>query len=108
MTAVQVCAVSALAQYRPLRVELKDIDVAIVRVGDEFFAIQDVCSHGEVPLSDGEVDIEDGVCTIECALHGSRFDLTTGVPTCPPATMAVPIYPVTIIDDNVYLELENG
>ncbi|MCW2603104.1 MAG: sufE [Pseudonocardiales bacterium] len=108
MTAVQVCAVSDLREYVPLRVELERIDVAVVRVGAEVFAIEDVCSHADVPLSDGDVEIEDGVCTIECALHGSRFDLTTGKPTGPPASMAVPVYPVEIIDDIVYLKLENG
>jgi 3-phenylpropionate/trans-cinnamate dioxygenase ferredoxin subunit len=108
VTAVRVCAVADLRENVPRRVELERIDVAIVRVGQEIFAIEDVCSHGYYPLSDGEVEVEDGVCTLECALHGSRFDLTTGTPTGPPATMAVPVYPVEIIDDIVYLELENG
>ena len=108
MTAVRVCAIADLEQYVPLRVELERVDVAVVRVGEDIFAIEDVCSHGEVPLSDGDVEIENGVCTIECALHGSRFDLTTGKPTGPPASMAVPVYPVEIIGDIVYLKLENG
>ena len=73
----------------PLRVELAEIDVAVVRVGDEVFAIEDVCSHADFPLSEGEVD----GCTIECALHGSRFDLRTGKPTGPPATPPVTVFP---------------
>jgi 3-phenylpropionate/trans-cinnamate dioxygenase ferredoxin subunit len=103
-----VCAVADLREYSPRRVELDRIDVAIVRVGEQIFAIEDVCSHADYPLSDGEVEVENGICTIECALHGSRFDLATGKPTGPPASMAVPVYPVEIIDDIVYLELENG
>ncbi len=55
-------------------------------------ALLDECSHGQVALSDG--DVEDGF--VECWLHGSRFDLLTGKPTGPPATAPVPIYPVRI------------
>ena len=108
MTGVAVCAVADLVERRPLRVELERVDVAVVRVGEQIFAIEDVCSHAEVPLSDGDVEIENGVCTIECALHGSRFSLIDGEPTGPPASLPVPTYPVEIIDDIVYLELENG
>ena len=41
---------------------------------DNFYAIYDECSHAAVALSEGEVD----GCTLECWLHGSRFDLRTG------------------------------
>ncbi len=58
--------------------------VAIVRAEGEVFALRDVCSHEEVPLSEGEVYDH----TVECWLHGSCFDLRTGKPTGPPATAA--------------------
>ena len=61
----------------------------MVRDGDEVFAIHDVCSHADVPLSEG--DVED--CQIECWLHGSRFDLRTGKPVGLPATDPVPSTP---------------
>jgi nitrite reductase/ring-hydroxylating ferredoxin subunit len=56
-----------------------------------------------VSLAEG--DVEDG--TVECWLHGSRFDLRTGAPTGLPATKSVPTYPVTVIGDDVFLKLEN-
>ncbi len=61
----------------------------------------DECSHGQVELSEG--DVEDGY--IECWLHGSRFDLTTGVPAGPPATRPVPVYPVRITDGFIEVAL---
>ena len=67
-------------------------DVAVARDGDEVFAIQDLCSHAAVALTEGEV--ED--CTIECWLHGSRFDLRTGKPTSFPATEPVATFPVDV------------
>ena len=101
---VRACALSELADGEPLAVELKDEPVAIVRTEGQVFAIRDVCSHAEVPLSEGEVD----GCTIECWLHGSRFDLRTGEPTGPPATEPVPVYPLKIDGDDVYVALDEN
>ena len=98
----RLCALSELTADIPLRVELAELDVAVVRVGDEVFAIEDVCSHAEVPLTEGEVD----GCTIECVLHGSRFDLRTGKPTGPPATQPVPVFATTVTDGEVYADLD--
>ncbi|WP_300612454.1 non-heme iron oxygenase ferredoxin subunit [Trebonia sp.] len=101
---VRACALSDLADGEPLSVELAGLPepVAIVRTRGEVFAIQDVCSHAEVPLSEGEVD----GCTIECWLHGSRFDLRSGKPTGMPATEPVPVYPVTIEGDDVLIAID--
>ena len=66
-----------------------------------FYAIYDECSHAAVPLSEGEVD----GCTLECWLHGSRFDLRTGEPTGLPATVPVPVYPVEIRDGFVFVSV---
>lgn len=83
-----------------LRVELEGDPVAIVcSDGGSYSAISDVCSHAEVALSDGEVDGD----TVECWLHGSRFDLRTGKPLGPPATRAVPVYDIKFDGDDVYL-----
>ena len=75
--------------------------IALVRTEGEVFALRDVCSHAEVRLSEGEV--EDG--TIECWLHGSCFDLSSGAPINPPATQPVPTYDVKIDGDDVLVSL---
>ena len=67
--------------------------VAVVRDSDGgFHALRDICSHADVALSEGEVD----GCTLECWLHGSRFDVRTGEPSGPPASRPVPVYRVTL------------
>jgi 3-phenylpropionate/trans-cinnamate dioxygenase ferredoxin component len=103
---VRACALIDLTDGEALSVELAGLPepVAIVRTKGEVFAIQDVCSHAEVPLSEGEID----GCTIECWLHGSRFDLRTGKPTGMPATEPVPVYPVKIEDDDVLIGIEES
>lgn len=90
-----------------MRVELEGsdgpVEVAIVRdeAGD-LHAISDICSHGQVSLSDGEVDGR----TIECWLHGSTFDLRTGEPLGLPATRPVPVYPLTLDGDRVLVDVD--
>jgi 3-phenylpropionate/trans-cinnamate dioxygenase ferredoxin component len=101
MTFELACAISDVPTDEALAVAIGSYDVAIARSGDEFFAVQDECSHAAVPLSEGEV--ED--CTVECWLHGSRFDLRTGKPSGLPATRPVPVYPVKIEGDDVLVSL---
>jgi 3-phenylpropionate/trans-cinnamate dioxygenase ferredoxin subunit len=99
---VRACALAEVAQDAAIRVELGRCPVAIVRTEGEVFAIRDVCSHADVPLSEGEVD----GTTLECWLHGSRFDLRTGRPTGLPATKPVPVYPTMIDGDDVLVRIE--
>ena len=106
MTFERVCARSEVPEDGALRVELPDVDVAIVDFDGQLFAIEDVCSHAEVALTDGDVDEVDGVPTIECALHGSCFDLRTGQPTNLPATEPVPVYPVRVEGEDVYVDVD--
>ena len=89
-----------------MRVELPGaagtVEVAVVRTDDaEVFAISDICSHGQVSLSDGEVEGHH----IECWLHGSMFDLRTGAPRALPATTPVPVYRVTLVGERVLVEV---
>jgi 3-phenylpropionate/trans-cinnamate dioxygenase ferredoxin subunit len=100
VTFVRACAAADVATDEALGVTLGDLEVAVARNGDEFFAIQNECSHAAVALSEGEV--EDS--TIECWLHGSRFDLRSGKPTGLPATEPVATFPVEIREDGVYVD----
>ncbi|MBB5933632.1 non-heme iron oxygenase ferredoxin subunit [Streptomyces zagrosensis] len=92
---LRACALSELEEDAPKRVELNGVPVSLVRTAGEVFAINDICSHANVSLSEGEVDD----CSIECWLHGSSFDLRTGKPSGLPATRPVPVYPVKIEGD---------
>ena len=98
---VRVAALSELEADTPKRVEVGGVPVSLVRTGGEVFAINDICSHANVSLSEGEVD----GCSIECWLHGSSFDLRTGKPSGLPATRPVPVYPVKIEGDDVLVSV---
>jgi 3-phenylpropionate/trans-cinnamate dioxygenase ferredoxin subunit len=102
MSRVRVCAAADLARGGVISAEVEGTPVAVVHAeDDQFYAVYDECSHAQVALSEGEVD---GV-TLECWLHGSRFDLRTGKPSGPPATEPVPVYPVEVRDGDVYVSL---
>ncbi|MCH9815046.1 MAG: non-heme iron oxygenase ferredoxin subunit [Actinomycetia bacterium] len=90
---VAVCELDQLTQDRALAVVVADEPVALVLQGEEVYAIRDVCSHAEVPLSEG--DVGPGP-RISCWLHGSEFDLRTGEPDTPPAFEPVPVYETRI------------
>jgi 3-phenylpropionate/trans-cinnamate dioxygenase ferredoxin component len=100
---IRVCSVEDVPKGATLAVSAEGVEIAIVHGEDDgFYAIYDECSHAEIPLSEGDVDGH----TVECWLHGSRFDLRTGQPTGLPATEPVPVYPVEVRDGDVYISLE--
>jgi 3-phenylpropionate/trans-cinnamate dioxygenase ferredoxin component len=98
----RACSVKDVPDGGALRVVIDGVPVAVVRSEGEIYAIHDVCSHANVALSEGEVEDQ----TIECWLHGSRFDLVTGRPTGLPATKPVPVYPVKIDGDDVLVAVD--
>ena len=92
--------VDEVAKGSAISVEVDGIDIAIVHADDDqFYAVRDECSHASIPLSEGEID----GCTLECWLHGSRFDLRTGEPTGLPAVEPVAVFPVEIRDGDIYI-----
>jgi 3-phenylpropionate/trans-cinnamate dioxygenase ferredoxin subunit len=98
-----VGAAADVAKGSAISVEVAGVDVAVVHADDDnFYAVRDECSHAAVPLSEGEVD----GCTLECWLHGSRFDLRTGEPTGLPATEPVAVFAVEIRDGDLYVSTE--
>jgi 3-phenylpropionate/trans-cinnamate dioxygenase ferredoxin subunit len=100
---IRVCSLDDVPKGTAVSAEIDGTAVAIVHADDDHvYAVYDQCSHAAVALSEGEID----GCTLECWLHGSRFDLRTGAPTGLPATEPVPTYPVEIVDGEIYIDLK--
>lgn len=99
---IRVCALTDLEINAPVRAVLNDtIPVAVVRTSDtEVYAIGDICSHGDVSLSEGFAQD----CKLECWAHGSEFDLKTGKALTLPAFEPVPVYAVTITGGDVFID----
>ena len=100
---IRLCAVDDVSPGAARRFDVDGHRIALIRIGDDFYAIGDRCSHADYSLSEGEVDPGDR--TIECPKHGSTFDVTNGEPQTLPATLPVPVYEVTIVDGDVHVVL---
>ncbi len=105
MSRLELGTLSDLAPDSARKVEVDGHRIAVVRIGDDVYAIGDRCSHADFSLSEGEIDTDDK--TIECFKHGAAFSLENGEPQCLPATKPVPVYEVTI-DDGVIYATETG
>ena len=105
MALVKVARTSDIPDGEARRYEIGGHEIALVNLGDgDFRAIADICSHALSHLSEGEVDADFG--TIECAKHGSTFDLETGRPRSLPATTPVDVYKVKIENDDILIEVD--
>lgn len=87
-------------ENRRLRIQNKTLMVA--RVEDEFYLIDDLCSHEDSSLSLGCMRGH----LVDCTLHGSRFDVRTGEPTEEPATEPVKTYRCEIRGDDLWVRLD--
>ncbi|MCX7521617.1 non-heme iron oxygenase ferredoxin subunit [Microbacterium sp. STN6] len=97
----RVCAIDELTENQAVRVVIGEVPIAVVKdSAGAVHAIGDTCTHGEISLSEGFVEGE----TLECWAHGSQFSLITGQPLNLPAFEPVPVYPVEIIDGDVYID----
>jgi len=101
MTAVKICNADDITVATAIKITIDGTPIALVKdsAGD-IFAIGDTCSHGEISLAEGFVEDD----TLECWAHGSKFELTTGKPKNFPAFEPVPVYAVTIVEGDVYVD----
>jgi nitrite reductase/ring-hydroxylating ferredoxin subunit len=89
----------APGEFKCVSIEGRDID--IFNVDGEFYAMGDVCTHAATPLSEGEFYEDMRGWVIECPLHGSQFDVTTGAAISLPATGNAGKYEVCVEDGQI-------
>ena len=92
---VDVCSVSDLGAGERLEIELGKFSVILLKVGDQFHAIGNLCTHDNGPIGEGEIEGDE----IICPRHGARFDINSGKATHLPAVVGIPIFPVRINGD---------
>ncbi len=102
-TRARLCALDDLDPGSSRRFDVAGHRIAVVRIGDDLYAIGDRCTHQDVSLAEGDVDSDDR--TLECWKHGSLFELDTGVPIVLPATKPVPVYTVASEGGDVFVDL---
>jgi 3-phenylpropionate/trans-cinnamate dioxygenase ferredoxin subunit len=106
MALVKVATVSDIPEGEARRFSYDSTEVAVANLGGgEFRALDAICSHALSYLDEGEVDPD--METIECAKHGSTFDLNTGRPRTLPATQPVRAYAVKVEGHDILIEVND-
>lgn len=99
---VRICRLDELPEVGAAAAQIDGHRIALVCTSDgDVHAIDDTCTHANVSLAEGELD----GCTLECWLHGSRFDVRTGAPSGPPATVPVTVHEVKVSGGEVFVAL---
>ena len=101
---VDVAAVDEVPEGTMLMVQVDGTGILLVHTEGRIRAMQGICTHEYFELDKGF--LTDGSLT--CALHLSRFDLETGEPLDPPAEVPLALYPVSVEDGRIVLELPEG
>lgn len=85
-------------------VEYEGNSIAVFKLTDGYYAIENRCSHEDAFLSEGEI-LDDRI--IECPLHGAQFDIRSGKNLSFPAVVPVKSYPVKVEKGTIYLDVED-
>lgn len=99
---VPVCRFEDLPQGTARHFKIGKRDIAVVRVGDEVFALSNVCRHAYGPLSEGFAQGH----TLVCPWHGWAYDVRTGTTDHPNADVAS--FPATVRDGEVLVSVSIG
>jgi 3-phenylpropionate/trans-cinnamate dioxygenase ferredoxin subunit len=97
---VSVATVDELQPGERMVVELGRHWVAIFNVDGIYYAIDDVCTHDDGPLAEGELN----GCIITCPRHGATFDIRNGKVLTPPALVDVQSYDVQIQGQDIQIK----
>ncbi len=100
---ISLCATSEVPDDAGFRIDLPGhAPLAVFRIEESFYVIDDTCTHGLASLCDGYV--EDG--TVECPLHAGRFCIKTGEPVDGPVDTPVRVYKSNVIDGRICIEAQ--
>jgi 3-phenylpropionate/trans-cinnamate dioxygenase ferredoxin subunit len=95
-----VCSTAELLPGEMRTVWAGDTAIVVFNLDGALYALEDRCSHEEFELSAGPFDAVQG--TVECVLHGARFDVRDGRPLCAPAYEPVAKFPVRVANGGVW------
>ncbi len=98
---VKVADLSECPPGTLLDVEAGRESIVLANIDGDLYALENRCSHQDLPLSDGELDGD----RLECLYHGARFDVCTGKAVGLPAIKPVETYDVQMRGQDVYVRI---
>ena len=100
----RVASTSELDEDEAMQVLVEGKEIALINLGGELHALDDICTHAYASMADGYIE---GDC-IECPLHGAQFNIRTGKAETPPATEDLEHYEVKVEGDEIFVGLPTG
>jgi len=97
----RICHVSEIAEGMMRGVEVGEKRLALYNVSGTFYVTDDRCTHINASLSKGTMEGD----VITCPLHAGRFHIPTGRPLSPPVKVTICVYPVQVMDGEIYVQL---
>lgn len=98
---LDVASVDELKNGERMFLEIDGIPIVVLNIGDQYFAIGDLCSHDEGPLGEGELHNYE----LGCPRHGATFDVRSGRVLSLPAIVDIPAYPTRVVDGQLQIGL---
>lgn len=107
---LELCSLTDIPKDSMKRVDIvqgeEKLRFCVINLGESVYVIDDRCSHADFSLSEGFLDAE--ACELECPKHSAVFDIKNGVPKCLPATQPVKTYVTDVVEDKVFIEIEDA
>ena len=99
---VKVARTSDIHPGQARLVDVKGKQIALFNINGEFFAIDNMCTHDQASLAEGEVSGHEVICP----LHGAKFDVRTGEVLTAPAYDDVACYTVRVTGTDIEIDVE--
>ena len=96
-----ICKVDEIPEGEGKSFKFDDVSVAVFKVGENLYALEDKCSHADVTISGGYVHQRE-LC-VACPWHGAQFDLRSGKVMTPPACEDIKSFDVSVEGENVVI-----
>jgi len=103
---VQAANVAEIPDESSICVDVEGKRIALFHVGDNFYAIDDTCTHEEASLSEGTLYLDDEEPQVECPKHGAIFEISTGQVLTLPAVKSVRSYKTKVEGNAVLVSVE--
>jgi len=100
-TRVELCSADEVSEGAALKVEAAGQVLAVFNVDGEFYATDDLCTHGPGSLSEGYIEGD----VVECNFHNGQFNIRTGEVVAPPCMIPIKTYPTRVEDGKVVIDV---
>ncbi|MEM1412568.1 MAG: non-heme iron oxygenase ferredoxin subunit [Pseudomonadota bacterium] len=101
---VSVCAAEEVAEKGFRCFTVDGVGLVLCRFRDEYFALQNLCSHALATFDEGRMR----GYRLMCPLHGATFDIRDGSVAGAPATQPIGSYPLRIVDGMIEVDIADA